>query len=182
MLGEGIMTTLFDPDEALALARIDIERNELGAALARLKPLALDPRASAQAVLMLARLYGQMKLPQRAQPLFQRYLEATPDAVHERFELGMTQLDQREIGAALGTWGQVLSLRPNYPPALFYSAVAQAEAAQPAQANRLLDALFETTTEDNLYHQRGRELLQALPQSEGDAALGDYSRLDGPLQ
>lgn len=154
--------TAFELDESLALARHEIEAKQFAPALQRLKALAQAEPPSAQAVLLLARLYGQLGLPQRAQAGFERYLALEPVAVHERFELGVALLEQDQAQAALGTWREVLEQVPDYPPALYFSAVAHSQMDAREQAEQFLQHLFQTTVADNLYHQRGQELLQRL--------------------
>jgi predicted Zn-dependent protease len=152
----------FTLDESLALASHEIESKQYAQALGRLKALAQEEPAAPAAVLLLARLHGQLHLPQRAQAGFERFLALEPNATHERFELGMTLFEQGQYGGALQTWYTVLLQVPQYPPALYFSAVAHAQTGARAQAERTLQELFEVTNEDNMYHERGRELAQRL--------------------
>ncbi len=166
-------------DEAFALARHEIETKQYAEALVRLKALAQEEPAPPEAVLLLARLHGQLHLPQRAQAGFERFLAMEPDASHARFELGMTLFEQGQYGVALQTWDTVLQQAPQYPPALYFSAVAHAQTGSTAQAERALQELFEVTDEDNMYHERGRELAQRLsasPTLSAAAPLADTPR------
>lgn len=155
-------TPAFDLDESLALARHEIESKQYASALGRLKALAQESPPSAQAVLLLARLHGQLGLPERAQAGFERYLELEPAAVHERFELGVSLFEQGQVERALQAWGRVLEQVSTYPPALYFSAVAHAQTGARSQAEQLLQALLQSTAVDNMYHERGRELAQRL--------------------
>ncbi len=155
-------TPEFEIDESLALARQEIEARQFAAALGRLKALTQGPDANPHAILMLARLHGQLGLPARAQAGFERYLALESTAVHERFELGVAQLEQGQPESALQTWCQVLDQSPAYPPALYFSAVAHAQFQRPQEALQALQVLFQTTAPGNMYHERGLELAQRL--------------------
>ncbi len=160
IMATGPHDTDFEPDESLALARIEIQNNQHAVALARLKALTQGDHADPQAGLVLARLYGQLGLPARAQAGFEAFLLNQPDAVHERFELGVALMEQGKPDAALQTWAQVLRQAPTYPPALYFTAVAHYQLSQSQEAEQVLRTLFQTSAPDNTYHERGRELLQ----------------------
>lgn len=149
-------------DEQLALALHEIELKAYASALVRLKRLvAADPPQS-EALQSLAKLYGTLGLPQRAQVQFERYLAQRPQALHERFELGMSLLEQGQPEQALQQWQAVLQQQAGYPPALYFSAVALAGQSQQEEACRCLDELFAVSAPDNVYHERGLALAQRL--------------------
>lgn len=166
------LASSFEPDESLALARHEIQNNQLAAALNRLKTLVRAGTGGPQATVMLARLHGQLGLPARAQVGFEQYLAAQPDALHERFELGLALLEQGQAEAALGTWQEVLRQQPAYPPALYFSALAHQREGRTDQAAQALRILFETSPPDNAYHVRGRELLEQLPRQSEELSPG----------
>lgn len=144
----------FETDENLALARLEIEHKQFAGALGRLKVLSALSDPPPQALILLARLYGQMGLPARAQIWFARFLEVAPQALHERFELGVSQIEQGQVDAALHTWEQVLEQAPTYPPALYFCAATHADAGHLEQAQRVLAILLQTTSPENLYRER----------------------------
>ncbi len=149
-------------DEHLALALHEIELKAFAPALGRLKRLVAAAQPQAEAHQALAKLYGTLGLPQRAQAQFESYLALRPQALHERFELGMSLLEQGQPEQALQQWQAVLAQQAGYPPALYFSAVALAGQSQEEEACRCLDELFAVSAPDNVYHERGLALAQRL--------------------
>lgn len=152
----------FETDELVALARLDIERNQLDEALWKLKQAQADAAAPAEVFAMLARLYAQLGLWDRAKPLFERYLAAEPNAVNETFQLGMVHFDSGQADEATRIWDKLLLTQPTHPPALFYRALAKQQLGQPAEARHSLDVLLKSAPPDNLYFNRAKELLQVI--------------------
>lgn len=152
----------FEADELMALARHNIERGELDEALGKIKQVLSEATPPAETFAMGARLYAQLGLWERAKPLFQRYLEAEPNAVNEAFQLGMVHFDSGQGEEAIKIWEGILKNNPTHPPALFYRSLAKHQAGQPAEARRTLDVLIKSAAPDNLYFNRGKELLQAI--------------------
>jgi tetratricopeptide (TPR) repeat protein len=159
----------FDTDELLALARIELERNDLEGALLKLKKIVDAKDAPAEAVALAARVYAQLGLYDRADKLYQRFLEQHPEAVTERFQLGMTRLDSGKPDKALEVWEALLKEQPAHPPALFYKSLVLAQTGKNADAKKNLDLLLKSIPNDNLYFGRGKELLQALEAGPGGA-------------
>jgi len=152
----------FDAEELMAFARINIERNELDLALARLKRVMAGGNVPADAYTMAARIYAQLKLFDRAKSLFQKYLTLAPDDYLGIFNLGMSQFDSGDVAGALGTWDKLLAQVPLHPPTLFYKALAMTELGQRTEAVNVLDGLLRSIPPDNLFFERGRELRQKL--------------------
>jgi tetratricopeptide (TPR) repeat protein len=159
----------FDTDELMALARIALERNDLEGALLKLKKLVGSNDAPADAFALAARVYAQVGLYDRAEKLYQRFLEQHPEAVTERFQLGMTRLDSGKPDKALEIWEVLLKEQPAHPPALFYKSLVLAQTGKTADAKKNLDLLLKSIPNDNLYFGRGKELLQALEAGPGGA-------------
>ncbi|MFC4161870.1 tetratricopeptide repeat protein [Chitinimonas lacunae] len=172
---------LFDNDELLALAQLDIGAERLDAALAKLKTL-LNREAPPVAALALAgRLYAQIGLLDKARLHFEQYLAYHPEAVNERFQLGMVHFDGGNSEHALELWGQVRESFPHHPPALFYSALAIGRAGRDHEARALLQTLLNTAEPDNLYSGRAKELLASLAH-EPEAAPADLQQMEVPDQ
>ena len=119
----------FDCEELVALARIDMEQNRLDRALSRLKRALVENSGHDQANLLAARVYAQLGLFDRAEQGFKTFLESNPEAIIERFQLGMSLFDSGKASDALVAWDEVLKAEPTYPPALFYKALANAKRA-----------------------------------------------------
>ena len=153
---------LFESDELMALARLDIERNELDEALWKLKQVIAETNPPIEALAMTARLYAQLGLLERAKPLYQRYLEEQPDAINETFQFGMVHFDAGQQVEALNIWDGLLKSQPTHPPALFYRALALHQLGQLPEARHSLDILLKSAAPDNLYFNRAKELLQTI--------------------
>jgi len=162
-----------DVEESLALARHQVQHGNFESALARLKPLIALPQPPADSLAMIARVYAQLGLMERAQVAFRRYLEAHPGAAHETFELGATYFDQGNDSKALEHWGQALAITPTHPPALFFSAAALSRSGKGADARRHLEVLFNSAPADNLYVERARDLLKALDGAPAATVAGE---------
>lgn len=117
------MDSRLEADELLVLARHDLQKGQIEDGLLKLKRLQLLPSPSAEASLELARLYAQLGLRRRALPLFEAYLGHAPQDIDVRFQLGMALFEEGHRAAALPVWKEVLTVAPNYPPALFYRAL-----------------------------------------------------------
>lgn len=150
--------TIFDTDELLALARRDLEKEDLASALHKLKWAYKQQPEEVDVWAMLARIYAQLGLWSKSQQFFEQYLEKTPDATTERFQFGMVCLDSGLESKALEIWGQVLDKFPAHPPSLFYSALVHAQKSEYSHSMHLLNTLFESAPSDNLYHEKGKQL------------------------
>lgn len=152
----------FEMDELVALARLDVEQGNLAEALSKLKQVLSEASPPPEALSMTARLYAQLCLFDRAKPLFQKFLETQPNAVNETFQFGMVHFDANQPTDAIRIWTQLLKFQPTHPPALFYCALAHHQQANPGEARRALDVLLKSAPPDNLYFNRGKELLHAI--------------------
>ncbi|MCE3602774.1 tetratricopeptide repeat protein [Massilia sp. P8910] len=149
-------------DELLALARLDVEKNQLDSALEKLKSILGGPEPDPEAMSMAARVYAQLGLFTRAQGLFRRFLVAHPGAVNEQFQLAMTHMNNSEPAEAEGFFNAILASTPTHPPALFYSALLLSQQGKTLDAKRSLDILLQSAPADNLYAGRGKQLRDAI--------------------
>lgn len=152
----------YDAEELVALARLDMDKGAVDQALLKLKQVFAEGEPPAEAASLMARLYAQLGLFKRAQEFYQRFLQKNPDAMLERFQLGMTYFDGGQATEALAIWEELLKATPNHPPALFYKALALAQGGNRGDARQALDLLMKTAPADNLYFGRAREMMQAL--------------------
>jgi tetratricopeptide (TPR) repeat protein len=170
---------LFDSEELLAFARLDIERGDLERGLGKLKRAATEADVAPTVHVMMAGVYAQMRLFDRAKGLYQRYLALVPGDVQARLSLGMTELDSGRPAEALAAWEELLRVAPGHPPALYYRAVALAEMGKRPEAIATLDGLLGSVPEDNLFFERAKELrgrLEAEGSKKGNARgpVGGY--------
>lgn len=160
----------FELDELVALAKLDIEEGRVEKGLGKLKRILANPSVPAEALSMAARLYARLGLFERAQPLFEQFLAANPGALEEEFQLGMVQFDRGQAEGALKVWEGILQRQPVFPPGLFFSALVLSRQGKIAEARRNLDVLLQTAPADNLYFERGKELMHALDQGVSQVA------------
>jgi len=165
-----------DTDELLAFVRINIENRELEPALLKLKTIMGNSDVPAEAYLIAARLYASLGLFLKSQEHYKLYNSAEPQNTIGRFELGMTLFDSNDDTGALEHWKLILDDNPTHPPALFYTALAQAKLGDIATAQSQLDILMKSVAADNAYFQKGRELAASL-----DAQQGTGKGMDKPV-
>ena len=155
-------TALLDGEELLALAQYDVEKGNLDTALLKLKVAVSKDDAPIYVKSVIARLYAQLKMPAKAEQLFKEYLAVVPDAITEKFQLGMVSLEQGQRESALVLWSELLEVIPAHPPSLFYSAVAKLEMGDKAEARRNLEVLLQSAAVDNMYYGKAKDLMLAL--------------------
>lgn len=151
-----------DSEELLALAQLDVEKERLDQALVKLKQLVAVDRHGMrlpQVWAELGRLYAQLKLRDKSKDAYRRYIDQTPEAVHERFQLGLVCFELGEVEAALGLWKEVLALTPIYPPALFYTALVSAQGGALGRAWEICRQIVDRVEADNLYFGQAKDLL-----------------------
>ena len=165
------MQQIFTPEELLALARFDLQQNRVEQALEKVKTVLAQDASSVEAQRLGAKIYAQLGLLAHARELFSAYLEKNPNALEERFQLGMVHLDSGEEDQALAIWQNVLEQYPTFPPALFYCSVVLQNQKQFATAKRNLDVLLQTAAKDNLYFERAKELLHNIQQQASASTL-----------
>lgn len=151
-----------EPDELVALAKRDAEKDRLEEALVKLKPLLGAAKPHPEALPLAGRIYARLGLVQRARACFRAYVASHPEALQESFELGMTHFEQGENDEAGRCWRGVLERSPAHPPALYYSGLLAAREGRASEAQRHLDTLVKSVQGDNFYVERGKELLQQL--------------------
>lgn len=157
-----VSTDIFDADELIALARLDMDKGNVEAALGKLKQVLTNAEPLPEAQAMAAKIYAQLGLYDRARALFQAYLQTNPKAITEKFQFGMTHFDAGQHHEAFVVWEGVLKEFPTHPPALFYKSLVLTQEGKLADAKQTLDILLKSAPPDNLYFGRGKELLQTI--------------------
>ncbi len=127
-----------DHREPLGLAAACVRRGDFEAALGHLKTLLeSDPRHEI-ATGMLAGVYAQLKMPERAEYFYLQVLRLNPANVLARFQLGLLQLQSGRPQDALETWQPTLADSQDYLTQ-FHSALALLELKRAAEARKLLE-------------------------------------------
>lgn len=160
---------VFDAEELVAFAKLDIESQRLDGALQKLKQAYTLPGAPSEIDSLLAKTYAELKLFDRAAFHYEACLAREPEAVTERFQYGMIHFDQGMKSRALAIWEDVLQLWPTHEACLFYASLVHAEQGEESETRRKLDILFKSAPIDNLYLKRGKGLLQELDRLNGRA-------------
>lgn len=156
----------FDAEELIALSRLDVEQSRLDQALGKLKDAVAREDCPREGLSLIARLYAQLRLTDKAGQYYRRYLELNPEAVTEHFQLGMIHFEQGKWEQALEIWSEVKEKEPLHPPALYFSALAKVELGQIAEGQRDIDVLLKAAPVDNLYYGRAKELLLAIERNQ----------------
>ena len=134
--------TLPDVREPLTRAVEATRRKDFAAAIEHLKNvLAADPK-HVVALGMLAGVYAELKMTDRAESNYQRVLEIDPSNVLARFQLGLLQLAAGRPREAIATWEPSLRDSKDYL-AHFHSALAHAALGENARASELLERAAE---------------------------------------
>ncbi|ABC30805.1 tetratricopeptide repeat protein [Hahella chejuensis] len=171
--------SLFEGDELLALARLDVDAKRIDEALAKLKRAYQLPEFPPEVESLLAKIYAQLDLLERASFHYESFLARETKAVLERFQYGMVQFEQGIKDRALQVWAEVLEDEPTHPPSLFYASLANVELGNENEARRLIDILLKSAPVDNLYFNRAKTLLQDLDGRRSQAeSMSDLKEAD----
>lgn len=164
---------VLDIEELIHVTRWQIEQAQFGDALVSIKH-AMQRDDHPDTVYSLAgKIYAQLGLMQQAKQAFEVFLKREPDALNDLFQYGMVHYENRELDKAISIWNQVLDKNRNYPPALFYSALAYANGHDTGKALKIIDQLIKSAPADNLYVERGQELKKSINSNTRDAKTGD---------
>jgi predicted Zn-dependent protease len=151
---------------ALSLAATCAKRGELDAAIVHLKEVLGAAPDHEIANGMLAGIYAELKMPERATVYYQRVLAVNPRNVLARFQLGLLQLTGGQPQAAVET------LRPNLSDdteflAHFYSGQALLELGKTGEARVLLEQTARRMPAEHPLYGQLLGQLQELPESAG---------------
>jgi len=158
--------SILDNEELLCLTRWQLDQGQFGEALISVKHAFQREEKSIECYRLGAKIYAQLGLHEHAKKAFESFLEHEPEAMVEEFQYGMVHYDSGDNEKALDIWSDILGKEATYPPALFYSALARANTNETARAIEHLNALIKSAPADNLYFERGRELIRAIEQNE----------------
>jgi tetratricopeptide (TPR) repeat protein len=151
-----------DNEEASALVKWHMEQNQLDKALMMTKSLLDGKTVDDEIQLLAARLYAQLRLFEKAQQLFNQYIDKNPTASHVKFQLGMTLFDSEKTEEAIQTWSSILAEQPYNPPALFYLALAYLKQDNKEDAIRKLQTILTNIPTENLYFGKAKDLISGL--------------------
>jgi len=149
--------------DTLGAAAACVKRGDFETALTHLKALLAGNPRHELANGMLAGLYAQLKMPDRARHYFEQVLRLNPANVLARFQLGLLHLETGQPRDALEAW-QSKPPSPEDYLTHFYSAVALLELNRPDEAKvRLLQAAQHMPADHRLHPelQRLRHSLQS---------------------
>lgn len=153
---------IFNTDEVLALAELDLERENFQDSLYKLKYLSQQGVVNDELDAMLGSAYAKLKLFNSAAEHYDRLLERNDTRLHERFQLGMVNYELGNNDVAIKCWDRVLETEPFYPPVLFHKALLLIELNQTEDAKRLLNALLGAVEETNYYAEQATNILKEL--------------------
>lgn len=173
--------SILDNDELLSITRWNLDQSQFGNALLYAKHLLLREDVPVEAYRLAAKIYAQLGLFNQAKAAFKNFIDESPDALTEIFQYGMVHFDSGDNDAAVKIWKGVLDKETTYPPALFYSALALANQDKTHESLRHLDVLIKSAPSDNLYFERGRQLMRAIEQNQ-KAPINDKSEEQHQLE
>jgi len=156
---------ILDNDELLGLTRWQLDQGQFGDALISVKHILERDDKPLEGFRLGAKIYAQLGLFDHAKQAFKTFLEASPDALTEMFQYGMVHYDSGELEKAIEIQN-VLDKQATHPPALFYRALGLANQHNTSEALQHLDVLIKSAPADNLYFERGRELMRSIEQNQ----------------
>lgn len=181
-----IYTELYDVDELLALARMDLQEKNCQESLWKIKLAMGKCDDGHEAYALAGRVYAQIGLYDKARDAYVNYITHNPDAILERFQHGMVLFDMGDFEKAQATWQELLQQSPGYPPALYYMAICWLQADNKDKAMQLITELKNTAPKDNYYVNLAIEMEQRMNQNEdSDSSAGailDHGAVDTRLQ
>lgn len=136
-----------DSEEIFALAKIDFQRKNYEASLVKLKALLSRNQIPLQAYSLLGRVYATIGIFRKAKECFQVFVKNNPNALDEKFQLGLVEKDMGNDEAALEQWDSILETAPKFAPALFQKARVLIDKEDKGEAIELLNYLLETAPE-----------------------------------
>lgn len=144
--------------ELLGVAAACVRRGDFATAMVQLKELlAADPRQEI-ALGMLAGIYAELKMSDRAEALYRQVLAVNPRNALARFQLGLMQLADRRPREALETLRPALVDEGEFL-AHFHSGLALRQLGRAGEARRLLEVAAQHMPADHVLYPQLRELL-----------------------
>jgi tetratricopeptide (TPR) repeat protein len=154
--------TDFDPYERIALARNALEKADFATALSYIKPTLQQNGVPDEALVIGGAIYSSLRLFDRAEKLFQRFVEKNPKAAGERLQLGVIQAQLGKAKEAMSAWEQVLKENPDFFPASLYKGMALLQQGSVTEARECLDLVLRTAPANSTFFGQARDLLQAI--------------------
>lgn len=151
-----------DNDEIFALAKIDFRRENYDFCLEKLKCVMARNQIPVAVYSLLGRTYAVLELFERARDVFKMYLEHVPNALQEKFHLGMVEKDLGNNDVAIKLWDEVLAEEPSFIPALYHKAVVFVDKNALQEASQLLNQLLEVVPENDQHAVLAKELLDSI--------------------
>jgi len=161
-----------DDEELLALIKIDLQKEDLDKALVKSKYI---KKPNSEAISIIAKIYAQIGLFDKAKNYYQDFLKKDKGAITERFQLGMVLHDSGDVEAAYSEWEEVLKQEPTHPPTLFYKGLTLANEGKTAEAQQTLAILLQSAPSDNLYFGRAKNLIDNISKRAAD--IGNNPKL-----
>jgi tetratricopeptide (TPR) repeat protein len=158
--------SILENEELLSLIRWQLDQGQFGNALVSVKPILQRSDKPLESYQLGAKIYAQLGLFEQAENAFKAFLDETPEALTEKFQYGKVHYDSGDIDKALELWNEVLEKEPTYPPALFYIALGYVNKNKLPDALKYLDVLIKSAPSDNLYFERGRDLIRSIEQNQ----------------
>lgn len=149
-----------DVREALGLAAACAKRGDLEGAITHLKVVLGAEPDHEIANGMLAGIYAELKMPERATACFERVLAINPRNVLARFQLGLLQLTSGRPQEALETLRPNLSDKTDFL-AHFYSGLALLELKKTEEARAVLQQAAQRMPRDHQLYPQLQELLRS---------------------
>ena len=156
-------------DEPLALAIDCVRQGKLGDAIVYLKSRTSGGSTDEVATGLLAAIYMQIGLTDKAVDAYEELIAAYPDNSLARFQLGLAQLGRGARTEALSTWRPLLDQEEDFM-AHFHSALALLELRRNDEARKMLDVARERMPTSHPLFPKALDLMARLDSQPSGAA------------
>ena len=150
-----------EKDAQLTAAARSTEQGDFEGAMTQLKALIGAQPRHELAIGMLAGVYAQIGMHDRAIEHFREVLAINPDNALARFQLGLSQLTSAQAAEAIETWKPALKSRDDFL-SRFYSGLALMQLYQPDEARTLLREAEKRMPKDHILYPQLIKLLASL--------------------
>ena len=148
--------------ELLIEATALVKTGEFDVAIEKLKEL-IDAHPTHEIALgMLAGIYAQIGMHDRAIAYFERVLDINPENPLARLQMGLCQLSSGQPADALDTWKPALADSEDFL-ARFHSGLALLQLKRPAEARQLLEEAQRRMPKNHALYPQLAEIMAAFP-------------------
>lgn len=139
-------------------ASIALQNREFDQAMSVLKRLLADNSRHELGLGMLASIYAEIGMHEKAMEFYNKVLQVNPANPLARFQLGLEQLKSGQIETALSTWEPALQLENEYMVHFHYGLALQ-QLNRPDEAKKMFQHAAKYMPDSHILHEQLIKLL-----------------------